>query len=149
MANYGYAIECPNAPYGAYATETFQIVNTQGQPVSVQGLTVQEFVSVGIVSNPGYLPQPVPGSTGWVSTTRPGPTTTNAAGQFIDSPFGSCDSSDGGTYSFYQSYRVQYNGRWYFLGPVLDITELDGFHSLTVSVTTPTGQPLYSFDVNR
>ena len=92
---FNYSTQCAGAPYGAFATETFQVLDQNGNPMGVAGITVQENITNSYTWD-GLLPIPTGGSNGWVPTTRPGPTTTSASGQFIDSPFGGC-SSDAGT----------------------------------------------------
>ena len=100
--------------YGAFATETFQVLDQYGNPIDLAGLLVQEFIGPGIIIVDGFPVGTAPASPGWVSTTRPGPTFTNASGQFIDSPFGSCSNLPD-TYIFTQQYQVEDNGVWYLL----------------------------------
>ncbi len=81
-------------------------------------------------------------NSGWVPSTRPGPTATNSAGQFIDSPFGGCSSlpaidTNG------QEYRVQDNGVWFNLNPVLNVSIFLGLGTETVTTQS------YSFTVGR
>jgi RHS repeat-associated protein len=132
-ANYPYLIGCGGAPYGAFVTETFQI-DENGQPLSVAGLTVEEMITnsvtyVGGTAYPG-------GDSGlWTPTTIPGPTMTNANGQFIDSPYGGCGPLPA-THTFDQTYIVKYNGRWYFLTPTFSFTWILGVGNITVTSTS-------------
>jgi RHS repeat-associated protein len=132
-ANYPYLIACGGAPYGAFTTETFQI-DENGQPLSVAGLTVEELIT-NSVSYVGGTAYPGGDSGLWTPTTIPGPTTTNANGQFIDSPFGGCGGLPA-ELTFNQTYRVKYNGRWYFLTPTFSFTWILGLGNITVTSTS-------------
>jgi RHS repeat-associated protein len=138
---FNYATECSGAPYGAFATETYQVLDQNHNPLPLAGLTVQE-----MITNPitwiGFTPYPGNPSPGWVPTTRPGPATTNSTGQFIDSPFGGC-SSGPGRETLNQQYQVTYNGQAYDLSPILNVGMQLGPGSLAVVTQS------YSFSVGR
>jgi RHS repeat-associated protein len=131
--NYPYLIGCGGAPYGAFVTETFQI-DMNGQPLAVPGLTVEEMISNSVVTVAGTS-YPGGDSGLWTPTTIPGPTTTNANGQFIDSPFGGCGPTPA-QYTFNQTYRFQYNGHWYNLSPTFSFTWTIGLGNITVTSTS-------------
>src|SRR5690348_16614657 len=95
------------------------------EPIALSGMTVQEYITNG-VQIVGGVPYPSGGSNGWVPASNPGPTLTNAGGQFQDTPFGGC-SSLASTDTQDQEYRVSYDGIWYNLQPVLDVTIYPGF----------------------
>jgi len=137
---FNYGAECRDTLFGAFATETFQILDQTGQAFAVGGLTVQEQLTNQVLTIPGT------GSfryndTAWVSANRP-PQSTTTDGKFVDTPFGGCDTTPD-VYTLTQQYRVQYNDQWYVLSPTLNIVMAQGLG--TLSVTTQ----YYSFSVTR
>ena len=148
VSGFNYASECGTGVFGAFATETFQILDQNGQPLAVSGLTVEEEIVSQVELLDGVVIG-VSGPTGWVPTTRPGPTTTNASGQFLDSPFGGCVGVPGVSSIIVQAYRVLYNGTWYYPSPTLFINLTLGLGSETVTATGFTSSVSYGFTVGR
>jgi hypothetical protein len=100
--------DCTGAPYGAVATETFQILDASGDPIKIEGLAVEERVFNSVITIGGYI-VPIPDSK-WVSPTiGNGPTLTDSSGKFTDSPFGWC-FTDPAVNTFSQQYRVNVAG---------------------------------------
>ena len=80
-------------------------------------------------------------SAGWVPANNTNQLT-NAKGQSVDSPFGSCDPGPD-TMKLTHQYAVIYNGLQYALTPILNVVAQDGLGTLTVF------SQIYTFTVSR